>query len=88
MVEIYLRKGDLVKLKVNGEIGILMETGRGKAIVFWGNGLLSEGPEEQLEAIEFSPQAQITASFVALVKRFNSGRLWIREGSSGSGRYA
>lgn len=88
MVEIHLRKGDLVRLKVNQEIGILVATEGGKAFVFWGNGLCSEGPGEQLEAIPFSPQAQITASFVELVNSFNLGRVWLREGSPGSGRFA
>jgi len=86
--EIHLCKGDLVRLKVNGEVGIILETSQEKAIVFWGNGLTSEGPAEQLEAIPFSKQAKITASFVELVNSYSLGRVYLREGSPGSGRFA
>jgi hypothetical protein len=88
MVEIHLRVGDLVRLKTNQEIGVLLSTEGETTIVFWGNGLCSEGPIEQLESIPFSPQAQITASFVELVRSYSYSHVYLREGSPGNGRFA
>lgn len=88
MAEIGMHKGVLVRLKASQEIGIVVATEGEKVIVFWGNGLCSEGLAEQVEAIPFSPQAGIPANFIELVDSFSLGRVWVKEGSPGSGRFA
>lgn len=64
-----LNKGNLVRQKSTGELGIITGIGhrQNRAIVFWGDGLESETTCDYLEPVLFHPTAQIVADFTELV---------------------
>jgi hypothetical protein len=84
-----VNKGDLVtKISAEG-IGIIVALGPEQAAVFWGDGVISEGPLADLEPVPYYPDAGFTANFGEMVNQVYPDHIaWLREGSPGSGRAA
>ena len=72
-----MKKGDLVRHKTSGELGIVLAldvTADRHSFAFLGDGLVTIEPEANLEVVPFSPSASIVANFSELVEAYERER--------------
>lgn len=83
-----MKKGDLVRGKATGELGIVLvmdvtvvlplDVNAGNPMfVFMGDGLVMVDPTDGWEVIPFSPAASIPANFSELVEAYEKERAWV-----------
>lgn len=75
------RKGDLVRRKSNGELGIVVK--RESVFVWLGDGLRMMARDEEFEVVPFSPGAAIPACFVELVDAYDANERFLEEARKG-----